>query len=223
MQIRDLTGLSDTYMTAIYDSYITMRGSGTNLQSDIYNRIAVLSNYTRTKNNTLTGDATSALTSYTGTHIATGADTDLISVAVGKVLAGTNFVLGDVADNHIKVGTQSASVSRFHDGAATDTANTGTKVQPSDGDLVVCVAVRDQGNEAYGYCWNFTTNALAWETLTVSGATTAAITPEVNKGSLLDWTEFYGGMVFEFAAAGLPSTWKADMVAMANTLISKKG
>ena len=230
MAVRRLTGLSSTYMDAIYESLVTMRGGGTTLYMDFNDRMLQTVNYTFNSNRTLTGSASAETTDVgsSATWVATGATSDMIIVGVGAVSgsAGETFGFGAGPADHMNANTDlSASISLYRDAAADDiTEIGGTGTAPSAGDNVVIVATKDQGNDVFGYGYNLTLGAEMWDHTGDGGANgvTGAITPNADKLQLKDWTTFYGGMCFEFSAGALPSTWKADMLAMARTLVAEK-
>ena len=99
----------------------------------------------------------------------------------------------------------------------------GTFTQPSAGDDFLMISVRDQNVDAYGYAYNLTTGETIYDlSLDSAPPATGAITPGADNMFLNDFTIFYGAAIFAFAAGGLPTTWKADMTAMARTLIAAK-
>lgn len=231
MAVRRLTGLSSTYMDAIYTSFVTMRGSGVIMNEDFSNGVVTLTNYTRTNKMTLTGGNTSsaAVVKTWGAVGGAGAATaDIIIVAVGRASDGTTeqFGVGSTTTNNIHVNTIHGGANApavFRDGVPNlDAADMpATPSEPAAGTDFAMIGVRDQGTEIYANGFSITNNADLWNT-TKGSAAGGSITPVVNTMAIVDFEIFYGAMMFAFAAGGLPATWKADMQTMARTLIKAK-
>ncbi len=239
MNIRRTTGMSSTYESAIYEAFVTMRGSGSALQSDISNRFVNLNGGTawaHSGNKLIGGDNTSTHASGTAAWPAFNAGSDILIVAVGTlctnyasgVIDGCRFGLGSGAAQHI-VATMTqdgAPDPRFRD--ATNDAiipTTTLATNPSDGDVVMIAAALDQGTDAHAYNYNITTGALINEVSLGNGGTVSVVDapqPVAGDWDLTGWAEFYGGLVFEFTSGSLPATWKTDCLAIANKIKAAK-
>lgn len=227
------------YIDNIYVGFGTARGSGQSIQCD-FTDLAWIPDNTFTRNSDKTFDCNdSAPVATTNTNKQIAAGEDVVMVMVGDVLAvpGTCiFTVGSPATNGIGLRFETDRVTNttgpiVKDGTTSITASqtrSDTLANPSAGDtvLLACAWDRSEADGLAGYMYNITTGTVMEETFTAvatpNQASNNATTPsQAMRLSNMNNVRYAG--VFTFTSNGLPATWAADMLTLANNVIALKG
>jgi len=219
-----------SYVDALYIMFKDMAGSATTLQDDVAGILY-------TPNNTLTINANNSFDCDDSAGVALtlpaayqefAADDDIITLVVCRV-----STIGDLANFGVGAGTQgivnrfvtsgaSTNHAIFDDGTNTQMQVTGTITPtPSVSDYVMSAGAWDRSVGSEHYVYNVTTNAAIMDA-SETGVANAVFTPT----SVIRFTNMSDVLLaamFRFTGDGLPVTWKADMLAMAQAVVGEKG
>lgn len=224
--------LKAEYLQAVVQAFMTMRGSGNELQDDLSeNRYTPVGSFQRIGDKRIMVSEAGASLASAGTQRTF--QNGIFAMAVGVKLAGATQQVYSVGAANTNL-AQAAITARYNTALSTGSAfkdggGTGTDIvqaidtqlkAPDDGDFVAVVAALDRANTtAHQFVYNLTKDAVAADAAQgYNGPDIGAITPS-NFFRLIGWETLYGAFCCDFAV--LPQAWKADAVEMAKLLAAK--
>jgi hypothetical protein len=222
--------ISAAYQNNLYCGVISNKGSGITLQDDFLANVWTPTSITRNADDTIVVDDSATIPLTTGAFPVIAVDTDIIVVGIGQPVASSTSLICGLGSANPTTSTggvvgryTNTSGSFFGDSTnKTDFALDTPVTVPSDVNIAL-VGALDRSDTATGamtYLYDLDNDAVLDDEPFATN-TAAAITPDSSM-RLSDWQKLYGFLVFTFPSGTLPTTWKADMVAMANSLIALK-
>jgi hypothetical protein len=222
------------YQDKIYCGIITGKGSDTTLQDDFLANVwtpDTPSTFVHNSDKTFDCDDSAAVSLTSGAFPAIAVGEDLLLVSIFKVQAldglstyacGSAGTTGFANRCSMDFATGTGPIVKDGVTAVTTAAQSRADASndPAVGDVVLVATAWDRtvGTELYFY--NVTEGVEIDNTSTAQAANAGFTPTSVTRITAQD--NVYCDMTFSFTSNGLPATWKADMLAMANNLVTLK-
>jgi len=224
--------IPEAYQNKIYSGTITGKGSAATLQDDFLANVWTPDNtLVHNVDKTFDCDDAGIIPLDSGEFPLIAGDTDLVCVSVFKVkeISGsTLFLTGSPGttgfNNRYSIDYTTGLAGIVKDGV-TQLSAVQSRIDDSNdpevGDTVVSVLAWDRSVGIYGYFYSISKEVEIDDT-SQGGVANAAFTPtSQTRISLAD--NIYCSLTFAFPSNGLPSTWREDMVELANNVVNLKG